>query len=109
MRKRIADEPADAGTETKSIADDDPENADDTCCYKRFDHGGDDIFSMHHAAIEKCKTGCHEKDKSRGHDQPGNVGGIVFTIANEIWERGYKDGDDRKRRQDQKRGCGGSG
>ncbi len=74
----IADEAADGFAETEREAYYDPEDADNAGGDHAFDHGGDNVFSVHHTAIEEGKSGRHQEYEGCGNHDPGDIGRIIL-------------------------------
>ena len=74
--QRVADDAAEAVPEAQAEADHHPDDTDDAQGHEALEHGGDDVFPVHHAAIEEGEARGHEEHEGAGDDHPGYVAGI---------------------------------
>jgi len=95
----IADESTDRISEAEGVTYNYPEDADYSCGYHAFDHGGDNVFTVYHTAIEEGETGSHKENECGGNQYPGDVCGIVLRGIGEgggVRNKKGADGDEKE-------------
>ena len=92
---------ADVIAKAQREADNHPEDGNQSHGDKRLQHGGDDILSTHHTAVEERQSGGHHQYKDGSRDQPGHISGRYHrpvTLKGRLAYRQSCQGDERHRR-----------